>query len=146
MVLLTYTLQGGDTALSAGFSDRAMCFAAEHGLAAFRVSIAKNDGNETGGTKSAAAALSWINDNGDLFGANTRKIVLVGFGAAASNLSALLVHDGYSMKDDYIAGLVMLSGVFSTTSSFRIATRYGGNFWPSAFRSSSGGRKTILPI
>ena len=115
VVLLTYTLQGGDTALSAGFSDRAMCFAAEHGLAAFRVSIAKNDGNETGGTKSAAAALSWINDNGDLFGANTREIVPVGFGAAASDLLALLVHDGYSMKDDYIAGLVMLSGVFSTT-------------------------------
>ena len=108
VVLLTHqpSDEGNDV------NDRAMCFAAEHGLAAFHVRIASRDKGETEGTRSVATALSWISHNSDLFGGNAREIVAVGFGAGASNLLDLLVHEGYRLKDEYIAGAVMLSGIF----------------------------------
>jgi acetyl esterase/lipase len=56
--------------------------------------------------------LSWVSENADLFAGDIHEIIPFGFGAGASYLLRLALYRGYQVRDDAIAGLVLISGVF----------------------------------
>jgi hypothetical protein len=74
------TLLPGDAVIGA-----AMCFAAEHGLLAVNVRYLDGPGRPPDeATKSAAAAISWVSENADLFRGNPQETVPIGFGRSAA--------------------------------------------------------------
>lgn len=98
---------------AASIVPEAMCFAAQHGLVAFRVQFRDpTDPNSSKGEKDVADALSWVSENADLFVGNIHEIIPIGFGAGASHVLRLALHEGYQVHGDAIAGVVLISGVF----------------------------------
>jgi Carboxylesterase family len=98
---------------------QAMCFAAVHGLVAVQAKYAAVIGRTARpeGAEDVAAAISWIFENADLFSGNAQEIVAIGFGASASHLIGLLLHETFRVSDDHIAGVVLVSGVFQSGKS-----------------------------
>jgi acetyl esterase/lipase len=97
--------------------ERAMCFAANNGLVAFRVSYRLAPAATwPAGAKDVAAAISWVNENADLFGGNAQEIIPIGYGAGAFHVASFLAHKELQEKDDYVAGAVLVSGIYHPTS------------------------------
>lgn len=92
---------------------QAMCFAADHGLVAFRVRYPGADQvARPEGAKDAAAAISWVFENADLFAGSAQEIVVIGFAAGASHLVDVVIRKRFVIDDACVAGLVLVSGVF----------------------------------
>jgi acetyl esterase/lipase len=104
--------------------DQAMCFAARNGLVAVSVSYRLAPAATwPSGAKDVAAALSWVYENADLFGGNGQEIIPIGYGTGAYHLATFLAHKEFQEKDDYIAGAVLLSGIYHPTADAGDAAR-----------------------
>jgi acetyl esterase/lipase len=96
--------------------DKAMCFAASHGLVAVDVSYRLAPAATwPAGAEDVAAAISWVSENADLFGGNAQEIVAIGYGAGAFHLATLLSHKEFQDRGDNIAGAVLVSGIYEPT-------------------------------
>jgi acetyl esterase/lipase len=96
--------------------EQAMCFAASNGLVGIHVSYRLAPAATwPAGAKDVAAAISWVFENADLFGGNAREIIPIGYGTGAFHLASFLAHKEYQEKDDYIAGAVLVSGIYHPT-------------------------------
>src|SRR5262249_60316546 len=99
------------------FVDQAMCFAARNGLVAVSMSYRLAPAATwPSGAKDVAAALSWVYENADLFGGNAQEIIPIGFGTGAYHVASFLAHKEFQEKDDYIAGAVLVSGIYHPTT------------------------------
>ena len=96
--------------------EQAMCFAARNGLVAFNVSyrLAPAAMWPTG-AKDVSAAISWVHENADLFGGNKQEIIPIGYGTGAFHLASFLAHKEFQERDDYVAGAVLVSGIYHPT-------------------------------
>ena len=104
--------------------DRAMCFAARNGLVAVSMSYRLAPAATwPSGAKDVAAALSWVYENADLFGGNAQEIIPIGYGTGAYHLASFLAHKEFQEKDDYIAGAVLVSGIYHPTADAGDAAR-----------------------
>jgi len=104
--------------------DQAMCFAARNGLVAVSMSYRLAPAATwPSGAKDVAAALSWVYENADLFGGNGQEIIPIGYGTGAYHLASFLAHKEFQEKDDYIAGAVLLSGIYHPTADAGDAAR-----------------------
>jgi acetyl esterase/lipase len=96
--------------------EQAMCFAASNGLVAFNVSYRPAPAATwPAGAKDVAAAISWVYENADLFGGNGQEIIPIGYGAGAFHVASFLAHKELQVKDDYVAGAVLVSGIYRPT-------------------------------
>lgn len=96
--------------------EQAMCFAANNGLVAFHASYrVAPAATWPAGAKDVAGAISWIYENADLFGGNKEEIIPVGYGTGAFHVASFLAHKELQEKDDYIAGAVLVSGIYRPT-------------------------------
>jgi acetyl esterase/lipase len=108
---------GGDTAGTDSLVERAMCFAANNGLVAFHASTRLAPASTwPAGAKDVAAAISWVYENAELFGGNKEEIIPVGYGTGAFHVASFLAHKELQEKDDYVAGAVLVSGIYHPTS------------------------------
>lgn len=97
--------------------ERAMCFAASNGLVAFSISYrVAPAATWPAGAKDVAAAISWVYENADLFGGNAQEIIPIGYGAGAFHVASFLAHKEFQEKDDYVAGAVLVSGIYHPTN------------------------------
>lgn len=104
---------GGDEAAMKPLVEQAMCFAASNGLVAFHVSYrVAPAATWPAAAKDVAAAISWVYENADLFGGNAQEIIPVGYGTGAFHVASFLAHKELQEKDDYVAGAVLVSGVY----------------------------------
>jgi hypothetical protein len=96
--------------------EKSMCFAAGNGLVVVHASYRRSPAAVwPAGAVDAASAISWVFENADLFGGNAQEIVAIGYGSGAFHLATLLSHSELQEKDDVIAGVVLLSGVYEPT-------------------------------
>jgi acetyl esterase/lipase len=96
--------------------DQAMCFAAQNGLVAFSVSYRLAPASPwPAGSKDVAAAISWIHENADLFGGDKQEIIPIGYATGAFHLASFLAHPEFQERDSYVAGAVLVSGVYRPT-------------------------------
>jgi len=107
----------GDAPTMQPLVEEAMCFAARNGLVAFNVSyrLAPAATWPTG-AMDVSAAISWIHDNVDLFGGNAQEIIPIGYGTGAFHLASFLAHKEFQQRDDYVAGAVLVSGIYHPTT------------------------------
>jgi acetyl esterase/lipase len=103
---------GGADAMKA-LVEQAMCFAANNGLVAFHASYRLAPlATWPAAAKDVAGAISWIYENADLFGGNKEEIIPVGYGTGAFHVASFLAHKELQEKDDYVAGAVLVSGIY----------------------------------
>ena len=107
---------GGDAPTVKPLVEQAMCFAARNNLVAFNVSyrLAPAATWPTG-AKDVSAAISWVHENADLFGGNKQEIIPIGYGTGAFHLASFLAHKEFQERDDYVAGAVLVSGIYHPT-------------------------------
>src|SRR5258707_1575655 len=97
--------------------DQAMCFAARHGMVGVKVNYRPAPANPwPAGAQDVAAAISWVRQNIDLFGGSRDEIVAVGYSAGASHVAGLLAHPELQQLDSGLAGRVLLSCVYRSSS------------------------------
>jgi acetyl esterase/lipase len=97
--------------------EQAMCFAARNGLVAFSVSYRLAPAAPwPAGSRDVAAAISWVHENADLFGGNKQEIIPIGYAAGAFHLASFLAHPEFQERDSYVAGVVLVSGVYRPTT------------------------------
>jgi acetyl esterase/lipase len=110
----------GDTNASdvAGpLQDEAMCFAARNGMVGVKVTYRRAPANSwPSGTRDVAAAISWVHQNIDLFGGNRDEVVTVGYSAGAFHVASLLAHPEFQASDSSVAGAVLVSGIYRSSS------------------------------
>jgi len=108
---------GGDAPTVKPLVEQAMCFAARNNLVAFNVSyrLAPAATWPTG-AKDVSAAISWVHENADLFGGNKQEIIPIGYGTGAFHLASFLAHKEFQERDDYVAGAVLVSGIYHPTA------------------------------
>ena len=105
-----------NTAAASPLVEQAMCFAAQNGLVAFSVSYRLAPAAPyPAGAKDVAAAISWVHENADLFGGNKQEIVPVGYAVGAYHLASFLAHPEFQESDSYVAGAVLVSGIYRPT-------------------------------
>jgi acetyl esterase/lipase len=98
--------------------EQAMCFAGRNGLVAFSVSYRLAPAAPwPAGAKDVAAAISWVHENADLFGGNKQEIVPIGYAAGAFHLASFLAHQEFQENDSYVAGAVLVSGIYRPDSN-----------------------------
>jgi len=96
--------------------EQAMCFAGRNGLVAFSVSYRLAPAASwPAGSKDVAAAISWIHENADLFGGDKQEIIPIGYATGAYHLASFLAHPEFQERDSYVAGAVLVSGVYRPT-------------------------------
>jgi acetyl esterase/lipase len=93
--------------------EQAMCFAGRNGLVAFSMSYRLAPAAPwPAGARDVAAAISWVHENADLFGGNKQEIVPIGYAAGAFHLASFLAHQEFQENDSYVAGAVLVSGIY----------------------------------
>jgi acetyl esterase/lipase len=93
--------------------ERAMCFAANSGMVAVKVSYRAAPGARwPAGAKDVADAISWAYENADLFGGDKDQIIPVGYRAGASHVASFLAHKELQDNDAIVAGAVLVSGIY----------------------------------
>jgi acetyl esterase/lipase len=108
---------GGETPSLKPLVEQAMCFAAQNGLVAFNVSYRLAPAATwPAGAKDVSAAISWVHENADLFGGNAQEIIPIGYGTGAFHLASFLAHKEFQERDDYVAGAVLVSGLYHPTA------------------------------
>jgi len=107
----------GNVATLRSLVEQAMCFAANNGLVAVNVSYrVAPAATWPAGAKDVAAAISWVYENADLFGGNAQEIIPIGYGTGAFHLASFLAHKEFQEKDDFVAGAVLVSGIYRPTT------------------------------
>jgi acetyl esterase/lipase len=97
--------------------EQAMCFAGRNGLVAFTVSYRLAPAASwPAGSKDVAAAISWIHENADLFGGDKQEIIPIGYATGAYHLASFLAHPEFQERDSYVAGAVLVSGLYRPTA------------------------------
>ena len=108
---------GGDAPTLKPLVEQAMCFAARNGLVAFNVTYRlAPPATWPAGAKDVSAAISWVHENADLFGGNAQEIIPIGYGTGAFHLASFLAHKEFQEKDNYVAGAVLVSGIYHPTT------------------------------
>jgi acetyl esterase/lipase len=93
--------------------DEAMCLAARHGMVGVKVKYRLAPANPwPAGTKDVAAAISWVHQNADLFKGDAQAIIAVGWSVGAFHLASYLGHKEFQEADNYVAGAVLVSGIY----------------------------------
>jgi acetyl esterase/lipase len=107
----------GNTSATSPLVEQAMCFAGHNGLVAFSMSYRLAPAAHwPAGAKDVAAAISWVHENADLFGGNKDEIIPVGYAAGAFHLASFLAHSEFQENDSYVAGAVLVSGIYRPDS------------------------------
>jgi acetyl esterase/lipase len=107
----------GKTAAGSPLVQQAMCFAGRNGLVAFSMSYRLAPAAPwPAGAKDVAAAISWVHENADLFGGNKDEIIPVGYAAGAFHLASFLAHHEFQESGSYVAGAVLVSGIYRPDS------------------------------
>jgi acetyl esterase/lipase len=102
-----------DSATPAPVEDEAMCLAAHHGMVGVKVNYRLAPANPwPAGAKDVAAAISWVHQNADLFKGDAGAIIAVGWSVGAFHLATYLAHKEFQEADDYLAGTVLVSGIY----------------------------------
>jgi acetyl esterase/lipase len=118
---------GGDAPTLKPLVEQAMCFAARNGLVAFNVSYRLAPAvTWPAGAKDVSAAISWVHDNADLFGGNAQEIIPIGYGTGAFHLASFLAHKEFQEQDNYVAGAVLVSGIYHPTTDIEGERAYFG--------------------
>jgi acetyl esterase/lipase len=108
----------GKTSATSPLVEQAMCFAGHNGLVAFSMSYRLAPAAPwPAGAKDVAAAISWVHENADLFGGNKEEIIPVGYAAGAFHLASFLAHSEFQERDSYVAGAVLVSGIYRPDSN-----------------------------
>ena len=109
--------------------DQAICFAARNGMVGVKVTYRLAPANPwPAGAKDVAAAISWVHDNIDLFGGRSDEVVLVGYSAGAFHVASYLAHPELREPDPGVAGVVLVSGIYSPDADANAAEKsYFGN-------------------
>jgi acetyl esterase/lipase len=103
----------GATPAPDAIEDEAMCLAAHHGMVGVRVNYRLAPANPwPAGAKDVAAAISWVHQNADLFKGDAQAIIAVGWSVGAFHLATYLAHKEFQEADDYLAGTVLVSGIY----------------------------------
>jgi len=93
--------------------DEAMCLAARHGMVGVHVKYRRAPANAwPAGARDVAAAISWVHQNADLFKGDAQAIIAVGWSVGAFHLASYLAHPEFQETDNYIAGTVLVSGIY----------------------------------
>jgi acetyl esterase/lipase len=107
----------GKTSAASPLVEQAMCFAGHNGLVAFSMSYRLAPAAPwPAGARDVAAAISWVHENADLFGGNKDEIIPVGYAAGAFHLASFLAHSEFQESDSYVAGAVLVSGIYRPDS------------------------------
>ena len=107
----------GKTSAASPLVEQAMCFAGRTGLVAFSMSYPLAPAAPwPAGALDVAAAISWVHENADLFGGNKQEIIPVGYAAGAFHLASFLSHSEFQETDSYVAGAVLVSGIYRPDS------------------------------
>jgi acetyl esterase/lipase len=94
-------------------SDEAMCLAAHHGMVGVKVNYRLAPANPwPAGARDVSAAISWVHQNADLFKGDAQALIAVGWSVGAFHLATYLAHKEFQEADDYIAGTVLVSGIY----------------------------------
>ena len=93
--------------------DEAMCLAARHGMVGVHVKYRLAPANPwPAGARDVSAAISWVHQNADLFKGDAQAIIAVGWSVGAFHLASYLAHPEFQEADNYIAGTVLVSGIY----------------------------------
>jgi acetyl esterase/lipase len=93
--------------------DEAMCQAAHHGMVGVHVKYRLAPANAwPAGARDVSAAISWVHQNADLFKGDAQTIIAVGWSVGAFHLATYLAHPEFQEADNYIAGTVLVSGIY----------------------------------
>lgn len=93
--------------------DEAMCLAARHGMVGVKVNYRLAPANPwPAGARDVAAAISWVHQNADLFKGDAQAIITVGWSVGAFHLATYLAHKEFQETDNYVAGTVLVSGIY----------------------------------
>jgi len=107
----------GKTSATSPLVEQAMCFAGHNGLVAFSMSYRLAPAAPwPAGARDVAAAISWVHENADLFGGNKDEVIPVGYAAGAFHLASFLAHSELQDSDSYVAGAVLVSGIYRPDS------------------------------
>lgn len=125
----SFTGDGAAPAAGAPPQEAAMCFAARNGMVGVKMSWRQAPANPwPAGARDVAAATSWVHENIDLFGGNAGEIVVVGYSAGAFHVASLLAHPEFRERDSDIAGAVLISGIYrSSTDAAATEKSYFGS-------------------
>jgi acetyl esterase len=65
------------------------------------------------GTEDVAGALTWVRKNGEKFGGNTNRIVIMGHSAGGAHVASYIFQEEFQLKEgDGLIGAILLSGVY----------------------------------
>jgi acetyl esterase/lipase len=93
--------------------DEAMCLAAHHGMVGVKVNYRLAPANPwPAGARDVSAAISWVHQNADLFKGDAEAIIAVGWSVGAFHLASYLAHPEFQEADNYVAGTVLVSGIY----------------------------------
>lgn len=93
--------------------DEALCLAAHHGMVGVKVNYRLAPANPwPAGARDVAAAISWVHQNADLFKGDPQAIIAVGWSVGAFHLASYLAHKEFQEADNYVAGTVLVSGLY----------------------------------
>jgi acetyl esterase/lipase len=103
----------GATATPDPVEDEALCLAAHHGMVGVKVNYRLAPTYPwPAGAKDVAAAISWVHQNADLFKGDAQAIIAVGWSVGAFHLATYLAHKEFQEADNYLAGTVLVSGIY----------------------------------
>jgi len=93
--------------------DEAVCLAARHGMVGVKMNYRLAPAAPwPAGARDVSAAISWVHQNADLFKGDAGAIVAVGWSVGAFHLASYLAHKEFQEADNYIAGAVLVSGIY----------------------------------
>ncbi len=103
----------GDPPAPHPVEDEAMCLAARHGMVGVKVNYRLAPANPwPAGAKDVSAEISWVHQNADLFKGDAQAIIAVGWSVGAFHLASYLAHKEFQEADNYLAGTVLVSGIY----------------------------------
>jgi acetyl esterase/lipase len=109
----SFTGDSGAPDVAGALQDKAMCFAARHGMVGVKMTYRlAPDYPWPAGAKDVAAAASWVHQNIDLFGGSPDEIVAIGYAAGAFHVASFLAHPEFQERDSGVAGAVLVSGIY----------------------------------
>jgi acetyl esterase/lipase len=102
-----------DSKNSSALLNQAMCIAARNNLVAVKISYRLAPKHQwPAAARDVAAAVSWLNDNVDLFNGDRNQIIAIGYSVGAFHLASSLAHPDLRIAHSNLAGIVLLSGFY----------------------------------
>jgi acetyl esterase/lipase len=105
--------ESGAPDVAGAMQDEAMCFAAGNGMVGVKMSYRLAPANPwPAGAQDVAAAISWVNQNIDLFGGSRNQIIAIGYSVGAFHVASYLAHPEFQERDSGVAAAVLVSGIY----------------------------------